>query len=233
MKIDCVVFDMAGTTIDEDNIVYKTLFKAIAEQGVTLSLEDVLEHGAGKEKLNAIQDILNIYGSVEQQDHAKSIFSNFLIYLEKAYNEFPIKEINNVSEVLSTLRKQGVIVVLNTGYDKNTATKLLDKINWKVNVQYDLLVTASDVVNSRPSPDMIVKAMNHFSITDASTVIKVGDSAIDIEEGKNANCLYNIGVTTGAQTREQIAKANPSHVFNNLKEVLNFIQEINSNKLPN
>jgi phosphonatase-like hydrolase len=228
MKIACVVFDMAGTTIDEDNIVYKTLLKAISEDGVALSLEDVLEHGAGKEKLNAIQDILSIYGTPEQQGHAELIFANFLSYLENAYNDFPIKEIVNAEEVLKSLRKQGIVVVLNTGYDKNTASKLLDKINWKENVQYDLLVTASDVVNSRPSPDMIIKAMNHFSITDASSVVKVGDSVIDIEEGKNANCLYTIGVTTGAQTREQIAKANPTNIFNNLNEVLDFVNGINS-----
>jgi phosphoglycolate phosphatase-like HAD superfamily hydrolase len=75
---------------------------------------------------------------------------------------------------------------------------------------------------------MIIKAMNHFSITDASSVVKVGDSAIDIEEGKNANCLYTLGVTTGAQTREQIAKANPTNIFNNLNEVLDYVNGINS-----
>jgi phosphoglycolate phosphatase-like HAD superfamily hydrolase len=82
------------------------------------------------------------------------------------------------------------------------------------------LVTASDVPNSRPAPDMIIYAMNHFGISDASTVVKVGDSVIDIEEGKNASCLFNIGVTTGAQTKEQLQKAAPTHILNNLKELL-------------
>ena len=30
-KIELVVFDMAGTTIDEDNLVYKTVQKVINE----------------------------------------------------------------------------------------------------------------------------------------------------------------------------------------------------------
>ena len=219
-NISMIVFDMAGTTIDEDNLVYKTLHKAIAEAGVVLSLEEVLYIGAGKEKLNAIKDILGVFGNSTQQAQADAIFTQFLAYLEDAYNENDVKPTKNAEEVLKSLRLQSIKVVLNTGYDRPTAVKLLNKIGWALSEQYDLLVTASDVFNSRPAPDMIVYAMNHFGISDASTVVKVGDSAIDIEEGKNANCLYNIGVTTGAQTKEQLEKAAPTHILNNLKELL-------------
>lgn len=219
-KISMIVFDMAGTTIDEDNIVYKTLHKAIAEAGVILSLEEVLYVGAGKEKLNAIKDILIVFGNAAQQAQADEIFTHFLAYLEDAYNQNDIKPTENAEEVLKALRLQNIKVVLNTGYDKQTAVKLLNKIEWKLGEQFDLLVTASDVPNSRPAPDMIIYAMNHFGISDASTVVKVGDSAIDIEEGKNASCIFNIGVTTGAQTKEQLEKAQPTHILNNLKEIL-------------
>lgn len=226
-NISMIVFDMAGTTIDEDNIVYKTLHKAIAESGVMLGLDEVLSIGAGKEKLNAIKDILAVYGNAAQQAQADEIFTRFLAYLEDAYNQNDIKPTENAEEVLKALRLQNIKVVLNTGYDKQTAVKLLNKIEWKIGEQFDLLVTASDVPNSRPAPDMIVYAMNHFGISDASTVVKVGDSAIDIEEGKNASCIFNIGVTTGAQTKEQIEKANPNFIFNDLRELLILIEETN------
>lgn len=219
-NISMIVFDMAGTTIDEDNLVYKTLHKAIAESGVVLSLDEVLSIGAGKEKLNAIKDILIVFGNAAQQAQADEIFTHFLAYLEDAYNQNDIKPTENAEEVLKALRLQNIKVVLNTGYDKQTALKLLNKIEWKLGEQFDLLVTASDVPNSRPAPDMIIYAMNHFGISDASTVVKVGDSVIDIEEGKNASCLFNIGVTTGAQTKEQLQKAAPTHILNNLKELL-------------
>jgi len=72
---------------------------------------------------------------------------------------------------------------------------------------YDLLVTASDVTKNRPNPDMILLAMEKLNILDAASVIKVGDSTIDIEEGRNAGCLYNIGVTTGAHTKAELSTA--------------------------
>ena len=40
---------MAGTTIDEDNPVYKTVQKAVNEYGYNVSPEEVLQYGAGKE----------------------------------------------------------------------------------------------------------------------------------------------------------------------------------------
>ena len=51
--IELTVFDMAGTFINEDNVVYKTLQKAINQGGYPISREYVLEHGAGKEKHQA------------------------------------------------------------------------------------------------------------------------------------------------------------------------------------
>lgn len=62
--IRMVVFDMAGTTIDEDNVVYKCVQKALNEYQIPATLEQVLEFGAGKEKLQAIKDV---YAEVMQE----------------------------------------------------------------------------------------------------------------------------------------------------------------------
>jgi len=223
MKISMVVFDMAGTTIDEDNIVYKTLQKSINDFGIVVNLEGVLAIGAGKEKLNAIQDIIKEYGNVNDLKKADKIFKVFLDNLATAYEAFDIKSMTNAESVLFELRNKNILVVLNTGYDKQTANFILNKINWRQFHHFDLLVTASDVINSRPAPDMITYAMNLFSINDSKKVIKVGDSKIDIEEGKNANCLYNIGVTTGAQTREQLLEANPDYIIDDLNDLITLL----------
>jgi phosphoglycolate phosphatase-like HAD superfamily hydrolase len=54
-------------------------------------------------------------------------------------------------------------------------------------------------------------------------VLKAGDSAIDIEEGKRAGCGITVGVTTGAQTREQLEDAKPTLVLDSLPDILNHI----------
>ncbi|XZE52039.1 hypothetical protein SH139x_003717 [Planctomycetaceae bacterium SH139] len=53
--IQLVVFDMAGTTVDEDNMVYMTVRAAINAAGYQFTQEQVQEAGAGKEKSKAIR----------------------------------------------------------------------------------------------------------------------------------------------------------------------------------
>jgi phosphonatase-like hydrolase len=216
-----VVFDMAGTTVDENNVVYKTLHAAILNAGIEVTLDDVLLHGAGKEKLQAIKDVLASQG--HETTHAQEIYDYFINALENAYQNLEVTPCSNAATVFALLKKQEIKVVLNTGYNRATATGLLQKLNWTIGEDIDLLVTASDVSNNRPAPDMIEFAIQHFNIQDPLTVVKVGDSAIDIEEGKNAGCGKTFGVTTGAQTSDQIAVANPTAVLDDLLEMMDKI----------
>ena len=215
-----VVFDMAGTTVNENNVVYKTLQKAINEKGFDFSLNQVLQEGAGKEKLQAIKSVLSVYGDINDEVLANSIFQNFIKLLESAYDTMEILQQDNTAEVFAELKKNGILVVLNTGYNSQTANSLINKLGWVKGEHFNGLVTASDVKNNRPQPDMILLAMHQFDITDAQQVIKVGDSTIDIEEGRNAGCKFNIGITTGAHTKEQLVLANPDFILDNLLELL-------------
>jgi len=229
-KIKMVVFDMAGTTVNEDNIVYKTLRNAInSVGGFDLSLEEVLEHGAGKEKLEAIKTILKNSLDLEKDQLATEIFQLFLVQLKNAYEVETIYPCTNAAALFIKLKDMGILRVLNTGYDRLTAESLLKKLNWEVGKDIDLLITASDVEHNRPEPDMIQLAMAKMGITDASTVAKIGDSTIDIQEGQNAGCGLSIGITTGAHTDVQLATANPDQVISDLLDILPVIENYSKN----
>jgi phosphonatase-like hydrolase len=218
--IKMVVFDMAGTTVDENNVVYKTLQKVINLAGFDFTLEQVLAEGAGKEKLTAIRDIMELDMMGHDEELANEIYADFVQELEIAYNSFELKPQAGAEDLFAALKSKNILVVLNTGYNKATANSILHKLNWQVGVQIDGLVTATDVSKNRPEPDMILLAMQKFGITDAAEVAKVGDSAIDIEEGINAGCSLSVGITTGAHTYEQLQTAKPDHIILHLSELL-------------
>lgn len=219
-SIELVVFDMAGTTVDEDNVVYKTVQKVINDEGFNVSLEEVLKYGAGKEKHQAITDILKECTAITNIGLVANIaFLKFKVALEKEYDALDIKTFEGTEELFEELRNNNIKVVLNTGYDRKTATLLLKKLGWIVGKTIDGLVTADDVENGRPEGDMILLAMKNTGVIDAKKVMKVGDSAIDIEEGKNANCGITAGVLTGAQNRAQIQEANPTYILESLIEL--------------
>ncbi|QEF97103.1 Phosphonoacetaldehyde hydrolase [Stieleria maiorica] len=218
--IELVVFDMAGTTVDEDNVVYKTVRAAINAAGYEFTQAQVQATGAGKEKSQAIRDVLALDGGPHDDDEVATIFADFKSRLKTAYEDLNVQEQPGASELFRALRARGIRVVLNTGYDRPTALKLIDKIGWNVGRDVDALVTASDVDRGRPYGDMIIKAMQELGIKSAEHVAKVGDSQIDIHEGQDAGCALCVGITTGAQTREQLAQAAPTEIIDRLMDLL-------------
>jgi phosphonatase-like hydrolase len=213
MQIQCVVFDMAGTTVNEDNIVYKTLQAALNHFNVPVDLDHVLLHGAGKEKFQAIKDIIS--NSPYELDEK--------LQLDIAYTNFDVTPMPGAEQVFAALKQSGIKVVLNTGYNRATAENLLGQLGWTEGQQIDLLVTASDVLHNRPMPDMIFYAKDKLHLADTKHMVKIGDSCIDIEEGKNAGCLLNIGITTGAQTETQLMEAKPDYIVHSLTDMLDIL----------
>lgn len=227
--IKMIVFDMAGTTVDEDNVVYKTLQSAINEKDFDFSLDNVLAQGAGKEKLQAIKSILKTYAHIEDEKLANDIYNRFLGLLENAYTTMNVLPQANAADLFHSLKQKNILVVLNTGYNKETADFLINKIGWQKGTHFDELITATDVQNNRPEPDMIFLAMKKWKIDNAGEVVKVGDSTIDIEEGQNAGCGISVGITTGAHTYDQLLTANPDYIIDDLMDLLPIIEMNNSN----
>ncbi len=224
--IRMVVFDMAGTTLNEDNVVYKTLQKAIVHKGYPVSLDQVLTDGAGKEKSEAIRTILKTHAHTEDPQLNREIYKDFILLLEKAYETLDVAPMPNAEKLFEILKHRNIRIVLNTGYDANTANALIKKLGWISGVQFDGLITASDVTRNRPDPEMIDLAMYRFGVTDSRDVIKVGDSIIDIEEGQNAGCRLSIGITSGAHTYLQLQSANPDYIISDLTELVSILDSL-------
>lgn len=227
-KIKLCVFDMAGTTVNEDNLVYKTVRDSINQSlrsadhsDKQVNLDLCLEYGAGKEKSKAIYDILNTleFSDAEIESLTSTAFATFKDSLATAYNQDTLAEFEGMSDLFEQLKNNGRHVVLNTGYDSKTANKILTILGWSVGSQVDALVTADDVDNGRPAPDMIALAMKQFNIEDSQLVLKAGDSGIDIEEGQNAGCGLVVGVLSGAQNEQQLAKYQPDVILNKLTDL--------------
>ncbi len=222
--IELVVFDMAGTTVDEGNVVYQTLHGAIVAAGFACPLDRVLAHGVGKEKRQSIRDVLAADGRAVSPRQLEEIHRKFLGMLTEAYASLDIKPQPNATAVFEALKERGIAVALNTGYDQTTAASLLGRLGWSVGREIDALVTASQVRNCRPLPDMIRLAQARLEISDPRAVAKVGDTTFDIDEGRNAGCGLCIAVTTGAHTRAQLARAKPDAIIDGLEELLELVR---------
>jgi phosphoglycolate phosphatase-like HAD superfamily hydrolase len=83
----------------------------------------------------------------------------------------------------------------------------------------DDYIASDEVKAGRPQPFMIQTLMKRAGITDAREVIKIGDTEVDVNEGRNAGCSLVIAVTTGAFTKEQLSAYHPDHIIDDLSQL--------------
>lgn len=223
LMIQLVVFDMAGTTVDEGKTVYKSVQKALANAGYEFPYEEVLDI-AGMNKQEGIEILLGRKIDTIPPTLSAEIHDDFLRIVNAAYrSDESLKEKTGASKVFQALHDRGIKVVLDTGYHRPTAEILIERMGWRKAGLIDMSITSDEVESGRPHPFMIQKAMKQFGITDAAAVAKVGDTLSDIAEGRNAGCGLIVAITTGAVSEAVLAPANPDACIAELEELLGLI----------
>jgi phosphonatase-like hydrolase len=217
--IELVVFDMAGTTVRDSDAVNGSLRAALAGAGVHVEPAAV-NVVMGLPKPEAIRRLLAGAGLAAIDQTVARIHTNFVNKMLHHYATDPsVGEVPGAMATFQTLRRAGIKVALDTGFSRPIVDLLLDRLGWKVPGAIDAIVTSDEVPRGRPYPDMIRLLMARLGITDARRVAKVGDTAVDLEEGHSAGCGLVIGVTSGACTRAQLEALPHSHVVASVVDV--------------
>ena len=225
MSIKLVVFDMAGTTVEDSDFVHRALIHAMAKEKVFVTRNEV-NAVMGFPKPIAIAELLNLKEVNMDRDKEgliDQIHSDFVKNMVSFYREDPlVKAKNGAEETFRKLHIKGIAVALDTGFDRTIADAIIGRLGWD-NGKIDFSVTSDEVENGRPYPDMIFKAMKLAGIVHPEHVMKVGDTISDLQEGKAANCRYVVGITTGAFTRNELINEYHTHLIDDLREVLDII----------
>jgi len=224
--IKLAVFDIAGTTIKDNHEVSKALQAALAKHGYAVDLVQI-NPLMGYEKNLAIRQLLQMQGLAAETittQLVSAIHTDFVQQMLNFYTSGPVIEpLPNVEETLKALREQGVKVGINTGFSKDIADAIINRLQWREKGIIDYLIGSDEVELGRPHPLMIQQLMQQAGITDPLQVLKAGDTEVDIHEGQNAGCQYVVGITTGIFTREELASYHPTHLIDDIAEVLTII----------
>jgi len=219
-NIKMIVCDMAGTTVNEGGIVYRTLHDTIKNFGLKIGEHDI-EKWHGINKYEVLDHFLNkSFSNKDNIDYNRTLlykqFNNNLIdsYSQKG-NLNLIHE--DLPEHFNKLRENGIKVCLNTGYSKHIQESIIDSLNMRDFI--DDYISSEDVLVGRPYPYMIHALMERNNITTARHVIKLGDTANDITEGFNAQCHTTIGVLSGADDESVLWEAGCIHLLNSVMDL--------------
>lgn len=225
MRIELVVFDLAGTTVKDNQDVHRALQKALAKFNVAVTLEEVNDV-MGIPKPVAIRLLLKRKKvSPISSEIMRDIHRAFVAEMIHFYKyDSSVGEKDGVSATFRELKERKIKVAVDTGFDRAITDALLTRMGWVQKKLIDCSVTSDEVLQGRPHPDLIYKAMALTHVTDVKKVVKVGDTVSDLQEGNSAGCALVVGITSGAFSFGQLQKEKHTHLIQEIPQVLELLK---------
>jgi len=226
--IQLVVLDIAGTTVQDKGNVADAFLLAFRDFGFKMPLPEV-KKVMGFRKLDAITMLLDKFAPDKKEDEVliDRIHTHFIDTMIAFYrNEEGLGPLPHAEKVFAALHKKGIKVALNTGFTRSITDTILHRLRWDDrNKNIDQVICSDEVPNGRPAPDMIKALVSGLGISSPERVLKVGDTEVDVLEGRNAGCGIVVSVTTGAYTRKQLEEYRPDHIIDDLEQLLPIIEK--------
>ena len=220
---ELVVLDIAGTTVDEGQQVYRVLGETARAHGANPTEADIARwHGSAKHE--ALQALLTSSdGTPPDVEALAAVVGDFRNRLMTAYIEHPPRPLPGVPEALAALRGAGIKLALTTGFDYDIVNSVLNAVGWQGNSMVDAVVCGSDVPAGRPAPFMIFRAMEQLGVTDVARVLVAGDTPRDLEAGVNAGAGFVVGVLSGASDADELGAHSHTHLLPSVADLPTFV----------
>ena len=108
-SVKLLVCDMAGTTVNEGGIVYKTLYETIKNKDISIKPDD-MKNWYGVNKTQVLQHFMNTDDRFRNNnDILKELLNNFKQDLKNYFEDKSIKLIDdNLPILFNKLRKNGI-----------------------------------------------------------------------------------------------------------------------------
>ena len=132
------------------------------------------------------------------------------------YGEQPPRLVEGALETIHELGRRGYRLGIVTSGTELRVSKEIHAVG--LASAFEVLVTNESTVNKKPHPEGLEHAMRLLGVTRESCSY-VGDSAQDIEMGRNARVL-TVAVPSGYPTSRQLAEANPDITIKKISDLL-------------
>jgi phosphonatase-like hydrolase len=212
--LELVIFDMAGTTVRDDNQVPDAFTVALAEHGLAVTAAQI-QALRGASKRQAIAALLPPGDGLAQR--TEQVYADFRAQLALRFKG-TAREVPGAAAVFADLRLRGLRVALNTGFDRDTTGMLLNALGWEAAI-VDAIACGDEVAQGRPAPDLIRRCMALTGVADSSAVASLGDTVLDLRAGHHAGVRLNIGVLSGAHGRDMLAAAPHTHLIGSVADL--------------
>ncbi|WP_195267880.1 phosphonoacetaldehyde hydrolase [Eubacterium sp. 1001713B170207_170306_E7] len=205
-KIEAVIFDWAGTTIDYGCFAPVQAFMEVFKGfGIEPTIEETRKPMGmlKRDHIRTMMDMLRIsslwqekYGRSYTEEDIDAMYAQFEEKLMSILDQFADPK-PHVLDIVAELRGLGLKIGSTTGYTDEMMA-VVTRIAAAKGYAPDCWYSPNAVENyGRPYPFMLFKNLETLGVHSVHNAVKIGDTVSDILEGKNAG-VVSIGVVCGS-----------------------------------
>jgi len=181
-KIEAVLFDMDGVIFDTERVYLEHWIKIFKKYGYEMKKE-VYVSVMGRGRENVMKTFLEIYGE-----------SLPIVQMYKEKDELLVQAIEDgqvpmkpgAKEILNLLKENNIKIGLATSAKRDRMMMQLKM--GKIENEFDAIVCGDDITNSKPDPEIFLKAAEKLSVHPEYCVV-VEDSSSGIKAAYSAEMM--------------------------------------------
>ena len=216
-KIEAVLFDMDGVIFDTERVYLEHWIKIFKKYGYEMKKE-VYVSVMGRGRENVMKTFLEIYGEnlpIEEMYKEK----DKLLVQAIEDGQVPMKP--GALEILNCLKENNFKIALATSAKRNRMMMQLKM--GKIENEFDAIVCGDDITNSKPNPEIFLKAAQKLSVNPENCVV-VEDSPSGIKAAYSAE-MMGLHVEDLKEADEEMLK-HCHKSFKNLFEIRDYLIEL-------
>lgn len=200
--LKAVVFDWAGTTVDHGSrapaIVFQEIFR---RRGVEITAAQAREPMgmAKRDHIAAIAAIPEVahawtskFGRPCGDAEVDAMYAEFLPLQKEVLREH-CTVIEGVPEAVAACRRMELKIGSSTGYTRELMAVVTAAAKGQ-GYEPDCVFCAEDAPRGRPAPFLLFEAAKRLDVYPMWSIVKVDDTPVGIEAGRNAGC-WTVGIT--------------------------------------
>ena len=208
MPLKLVILDIGGTIIGDHGEVPDAMLGAFTRHGLTVTPAEFSEW-RGASKRGMVQHFVAQRAAKGGQALIDAIYADFTTTVSKAYEN--VQPIAGAENAIKELQAMKLLLATTTGFDRPLTTAVLSRLGWQH--YFVASITSDDVIDGRPAPYMLFRAMEAAHVNETAQVIAVGDTPLDLQAANNGGMGASIGVFSGAATEDRLRKERNSGVL--------------------
>jgi phosphoglycolate phosphatase len=211
-QFDLIVWDWDGTLANSTGMITHALVKAAQQVGLPTLDPKAASDIIG---LGLKESIQTLFGDLPA-DKAQALAAQYTANYYAGESEIPLFE--GAAETIGELHRRGYKLAVATGKGRKGLNLALEHCGLG---KYFHATRTVDECFSKPHPQMLDELMDVLVMPPERTLM-IGDTSYDLQMAQNAG-IAALGVTFGAQARENLMRYNSMHIFDQFKDLSHWL----------